>query len=69
MFKLKEIMLSVFQKWQYLNGQIYREGTDQCLDSHKSDVGLVISPCESMFDSQKWKVASKSQQVRDKDEV
>ncbi|XP_060601725.1 polypeptide N-acetylgalactosaminyltransferase 2-like [Ruditapes philippinarum] len=57
------------QKWRYLNGQIYREGTSQCLDSHKADVGLVISQCEELFSSQKWKVASKSMLSRNKDEV
>ncbi|KAL4237267.1 Polypeptide N-acetylgalactosaminyltransferase 14 [Mactra antiquata] len=57
------------QKWQYVDGHIYKDGTNLCLDSHKSDVGLVISPCDELFQSQKWNVASKSQLSRNKDEV
>ncbi|KAH3711679.1 hypothetical protein DPMN_071351 [Dreissena polymorpha] len=57
------------QKWLFLDGQIFREGTDQCLDSHKANVALVIAECDEQYVSQRWRVVDKSQQSRSKDEV
>ena len=48
---------------------IYREGTSQCIDSHKAEVGLVISDCDEMYESQIWSFASKAESSRTKDEV
>ena len=60
----------VFQKWRYINGQINREGSNQCLDSHKAEVGLVIADCDELLENQKWQVATKhTTESRNKDEV
>ena len=58
-----------FQKWKYLNGLIYRVGTSQCIDSHKAEVGLVISDCDELYPSQKWTISSQQGESGNKDEV
>ena len=59
----------MFQKWKYLDGQIFREGTNQCIDSHKAEVGLVIAECDELYPSQKWAIVSREQNNKNKDEV
>ena len=59
----------MFQKWKFLNGQFYREGTSQCIDSHKAEVGLVISDCDELYPSQKWDFSLREKESRKKDEV
>ena len=59
----------MFQKWKYLNGHIYREGTSQCIDSHKAEVGLVITDCDELYSSQQWVFSARGEENRKKDEV
>ncbi|XP_052766645.1 polypeptide N-acetylgalactosaminyltransferase 2-like [Mya arenaria] len=57
------------QKWELVEGQLARQDSGLCLDSHKAEVGLVISECDGDLPSQKWSVSSKQAKSRSRDEV
>ncbi|WAR18862.1 GALT2-like protein [Mya arenaria] len=57
------------QKWELVEGQLARQDSGLCLDSHKAEVGLVISECDGDLPSQKWSVSSKQAKSRSRDEI
>lgn len=42
------------QLWFRQNDLIVHEVTKQCIDSHKAEMGLVLSECEDFIQSQRW---------------
>ncbi|XP_062601249.1 polypeptide N-acetylgalactosaminyltransferase 2-like [Saccostrea cucullata] len=42
------------QLWFRQNNMIVHEPSKQCIDSHKADIGLVLSDCDGFIQSQQW---------------